>query len=173
MKTIWIIVLLFVSTLEIQAQYRTYKHQYDVKDYSHESTDRYHPTGACFLSIVPGMGHLYVDEPVKSLIYSGMIYGSLTACIIGVSQAYHIIGVSQAYQGENRSLSTALIFGGAAGFVGSYIWSWANVTKVAKIKNMALRDKNLSFHFHPSLQPVTLKNTEAVHFKGATLSIRF
>lgn len=164
MKPVWIIVILFVSTIEIQAQYRTYKRQYDVKDYKYQQTDPYNPTGACLLSIVPGLGHLYVGEPVKALMFSVMIEASLIACVFGVSKAY---------QRGDQNLSTALIFGGAAGFVGTYIWSWADVTRVAKIKNLAFRDKNLSFHFYPSIQPVTIENSRAYSLTGATLAIRF
>ena len=164
MKIVWMLSMIMFSTLQIQAQYRTYKHKYEVKEYKYQQTDPYNPTGACLLSIIPGLGHLYVGEPVRAIAFFGMMEASLVATTFGVSQTYNRGG---------PTLSTLFIFGGAAGVLGTFIWSMADVTKVAKIKNLAFRDKNLSFHFYPSIQHPIIESTKAPNLLGATIAIRF
>lgn len=160
------LLVLFVAMLvcTVQAQYRTYKNQYDVKEYTHQNTDRYSPTAAGILSIIPGLGHCSVGEPLRGFGFFGLTYGSLVLTVYGVSQAY---------QSSDKEEVGWLVGSGAIMFVGSYIWSIADVTRVAKIKNMHLRDQKLSLHVYPSIQLMSVQPTRKGNIPGITLHVNF
>lgn len=164
MKKYWLVLFFAFTTLTIHAQYRTYKNKYDVKDYRYQKTDRYNPTSAALLSVVPGLGHCSIGEPLRGFGFFGLTYGSVVLTVYGVSQAY---------QPGNKEMVGWLVGGGAALFVGSYIWSMADVTRVAKIKNMAFRDNCPTVHLYPSLQTCAFENTHGATVPGATLTFTF
>lgn len=148
----------------VNAQYRSYKNQYEAGSYQYQKTDPYNPTAAGILSIVPGLGHCYVGEPLRGAGFFGLTYGSIVVTVYGISQTY---------AGESKERAGWLIGGGAAMYVGSYIWSIADVTRVAKIKNMHFRNESLSFHLYPSFEPYAPENALGASFHGVTLAVRF
>jgi hypothetical protein len=164
MKILLVLLLFASSVSRIQAQYSTYKNNYNVKEYRHENTDRYSPAGAAFFAIVPGLGHCYVGEPLRGFSFVGMMAGSSVVTMVGVMLAF---------TGGDQTPAGFLVFGGAAGIVGSYIWSIADVSRVAKIKNMAFRDKKISFHLQPSIQQFAIENAKASNLIGASIAISF
>lgn len=164
MKKLMCIVILTMLFSAVDAQYRSYKNQYEAGSYNYQKTDPYNPTTAGFLSIVPGLGHCYVGEPLRGAGFFGLTFGSLVLTVYGVSQVY---------DGKNKERAGWLLGGGTAMFVGTYIWSIADVTRVAKIKNMHFRDKNLAFHLYPSLQTYTHDNAMGTSVHGLTLTVNF
>lgn len=82
------LLVLFVALLvcTVQAQYRTYKNQYDVKEYTYQKTDRYSPSAAGILSIIPGLGHCSVGEPLRGFGFFGIdLWFIGTYCLWGFS----------------------------------------------------------------------------------------
>jgi hypothetical protein len=164
MKMLLVLLIVVSSISRVEAQYRTYKHKYDLKAYKHEKSDRYNPAGAAILAIIPGLGHCYVGEPLRGLGFVGLIYGSLIVTTAGVAQAYN--------RGDKNSTGL-LIFGGAAGMLGSYIWSIADVSRIAKIKNLAFRDKKISFHLQPTFQQFANEYTKTSNLIGVNIITNF
>lgn len=162
-KTLLVLFFAFMASA-IHAQYRTYKNKYDVKDYKYQKTDPYSPTSAALLSVVPGLGHCSIGEPLRGFGFFGLTYGSVVLTVYGVSQAY---------QSANKERVGLLVGGGAVLFVGSYIWSIADVTRVAKIKNMAFRDKSPTVHLYPSIQTYAFEKTRVANIPSATLILNF
>ncbi|HLN74433.1 MAG: hypothetical protein ACM3O8_07840 [Methylococcaceae bacterium] len=164
MKKLLLVFLLAFTALAIQAQYRTYKSQYDVKNYKYQKTDRYNPTIAGFMSIVPGLGHCYVGEPLRGFGFFGLTYGSLVLTVYGISQAY---------TPKDKEKVGWLVGGGTVMFIGSYIWSIADVTRLAKIKNMRIRDQKLALHLYPSFQSTPDENFSSANAPGLTMTVNF
>ena len=164
MKKLLVILLLTILIYRVDAQYRTYKKLYDVKEYHYQKTDLYRPTTAGFLSIIPGLGHCYVGEPLRGFGFFGLTYGSLVMTVYGVSQAYGP---------QDQQKVGWLVGGGAAMFIGSYIWSIADVTRVAKVKSMHSRGRKLALHLYPSLQLMPGENSRFAHAPALTMAVTF
>jgi hypothetical protein len=162
MKTL-ILSLVFLLTLNVvNAQYRSYKDNYNVKTYSFEETDRYNPSAAGVLAIIPGVGHFYSGEVLRGLGFIGGMAGSAMLMPIGFAVAW----------GGSEVIGATMMLGGAAGFVGIYIWNFIDATKVAKIKNMALRSGSLSFNIEPYFES-GYQNQFNSNNIGLSLKMRF
>lgn len=164
MKKLLFVLLFALMVSAVHGQYRMYKNQYDVKDYKYQKTDCYNPTTAGFMSIVPGLGHCYVGESLRGFGFFGLAYGSLVLTVYGVSQAY---------APNDKEKVGWLVGGGTVMFIGSYIWSIADVTRVAKIKNMRIRDQKLALHLYPSFQSTPNENFRLTNASGITMTVNF
>lgn len=164
MKKLCLVLLLIFLASMVNAQYKTYKNLYDVKEYKYQRTDRYNPTTACFLSVIPGLGHCYTGEPLRGFGFFGLTYGSLVLTVYGVSQAYG--------PGDKQNVEW-MVGGGTVMLIGSYIWSIADVTRVAKIKNMHFREQKLALHLYPSFQFTPNENLRLAKAPGLTMAVDF
>lgn len=164
MKLLVLLLLISFLSCSVFGQYRTYKKQYDVKEYKYQKTDRYNPATADFLSIIPGLGHCYVGEPLRGAGFFTLTYSSMVLTIYGISQAYG---------SDDKQTVGWLVGSGTAMFVGSYIWSIADVTRVAKIKNMHLREQKLTLHLYPSFQLMPNENLRLNNAPGLTMAVNF
>ncbi|MEN8118140.1 MAG: hypothetical protein ABFS16_14240 [Bacteroidota bacterium] len=122
------------------ASYNYLKLKYNHKDYIRLESDKYDPSLAGVMSLIPGLGHIYVGQPLRGLAYFGGIGASLFSMAYGFALAW----------GGDEFLSYILFFGGAAGVVTFYIADIVDAVRVAKVKNMALRDKAISFNISPT-----------------------
>jgi len=150
--------------VKVQDQYRKYKNKYDIKDYKYERTDPFSPTAATILAIIPGFGHFYLDEPLRGLGFIGLMYGSVLVTTVGVSRTYH---------NDDPTSTKWLVLGGAFGVLGLYIWNFADVSRVVKIKNLHFRDQAVTFHLQPSIQPFAIGNATTNNIKGVSLRLNF
>lgn len=164
MKKLFALSLLVISVLLTHAQYRTYKNNYDIKTYKYEKTDPYDPTAAALLAVIPGLGHCSVGEPIRGLSFVGLMGGSFCVTVFGAMLAFNV---------GNEIIPGLFIFGGAAGFFGSYIWSISDASRVAKIKNLAFKDHKLSFHIQPSVQHFAIDNSDSVNLLGGCMQLNF
>ena len=124
--------------------YRDLKHIYSHKNYFPADDDKYDPSLAGVLSLIPGLGLCYAGEPLRSLGYVGGMAGSFGVMALGFAMAWGGAGAG-----------AALFIAGAGGVIIFYIASFIDAVKVAKVRNMAIRDKKLSINFTPKIE---LKN---------------
>ena len=122
-------------------KYKHLKGIYSPKDYVPAENDKYDPSLAGVLSLIPGLGLCYAGEPLRSLAYVGGMAGSFGAMVVGFGLAY---GGSEG--------GVVLFFAGAGGIVFFYISSFISAIRVAKVKNLAIRDKAISFNFSPQIE---------------------
>jgi hypothetical protein len=121
--------------------YRDLKHIYSHKNYFPADDDKYDPSLAGVLSLIPGLGLCYAGEPLRSLGYVGGMAGSFGVMALGFGMAWGGAGAG-----------AALFIAGAGGVIIFYIASFIDAVKVAKVRNMAIRDKNLSINFTPKIE---------------------
>lgn len=163
MKRILLAVLFFSFFFISNAQYRTFKNNYDIKLYKFERGDRYNLTTVGASSIFPGGGHFYAQQPGRGLLFLGgtavsayfIVYGSLESWASGWSS-----------EGSNKgeTISYAALFS----FLGIYTWSFFDAQKVAKIKNMHFRHTTFSTQLIPYYRTEQGSNTI-----GLALNISF
>jgi len=137
------------------------KNKYPIKNYSYQKTDKYSPGLAGVLGLVPGVGHMYAGEPIRGLLYLGGMGASFFAFVGGYALAWS----------GDTFISYPLFFGGAIGVVVIYVCNIIDAVKVAKVKNMIIRDKNISFNIIPKIE---IKNQfNPIHTFGLSVSFTF
>ena len=129
-------ILLIISTLLIctivNAQYRINKTTYDYHDYRHQAGDRYSPTVAGVTSFfLPGLGQMLSGEGGRGLCFLGGYLGFGTVYCVGIVRAF-----------DGGGGAAGLLYTGMAGLIVVDIWSIVDAIRVAKVNNLAFRDKN-------------------------------
>jgi hypothetical protein len=149
------------------AQYKINKTKYNFKDYNYQGGDPYIPclSGACSF-LCPGLGQMVSGEGARGFAFLG---GSIWFTIligIGMSQQ-----ASDIDSGGDGKAGSGLQSVGLTGLLAVYIWSIGDAVRVAKVNNLARRDKNKTgykIQFSPAVLPVAGK-----YPVGATLMVRF
>jgi hypothetical protein len=118
------------------------KSKYSIKDYSYQKTDKYSPGLAGVLGLLPSLGHMYAGNPGRGLLFLGGM---------GASFGAFVGGYALAWSGAT-GISAPLLIGGAAGLVVCYFWSIIDAVQVAKVKNLVIRDKNISVNIIPQIK---------------------
>ncbi len=160
MKGVIVLLFLVFTTAKVNAQYRTYKNNYDVKNYSFKEGDRFQPAMAGVLAIIPGAGHVYANEPLRGVAFLGGMSTSLLITTVGFAIGY-----------GGSDLGAPMMIGGVLSFVGIYIWNFFDAVKVAKIQNMAFRDLGVSFNFKPFIN--NSNNQLQSNSAGLSLQLNF
>lgn len=130
------ILLLFV-TLTCSGQYSELKKKYDHKDYTPQQTDKYSPAFAGVMSaIVPGAGQMYCGEGARGFKY---LFGSALGAAVFMG-GWTTKARDENY-GESVAIGSIITITGLVVFLYSYVGGIADAPRVAKVKNMAARDK--------------------------------
>jgi TM2 domain-containing membrane protein YozV len=112
------------------------KKKYDYRTYSFKKGDPYNPSSAGFASlIIPGLGQMISGEPGRGLLFLTGFTGCLVATIAG------IINLGNSYEGES-TVGGQVAFAGLVGAVCIDLWSIGDAVKVAKVNNLALRNRH-------------------------------
>jgi TM2 domain-containing membrane protein YozV len=166
-----LIVILFFSSAA-DAQYRLNKTMYKSKDYSHQFGDPYNPSVAGLTSfLVPGLGQMISGEPGRGMAFLGGFAGGAIMIAAGVSQSYKYTEDSPGNEGS-WVLVTGLVAVGLIDMIVMDIWAVSDAIHVAKINNLASRDKNKT-GFNVKFSPYYgAFNNETVSI-GLSLKIRF
>jgi len=124
-KKIAIITGLIILCLVCDAQYSTYKAKYDYHTYSYQMGDPYKPSQMSFASaLIPGLGQLIEGETVRGLAFFG---GSIALVV---------------YKWETYPNPTAQSFYlNLIEQIGLRVWSGINANRIAKVYDLAFRDK--------------------------------
>ncbi|GAA4830799.1 hypothetical protein [Algivirga pacifica] len=172
-KLITLFFVLFAFSTVSNAQYSVWKHQYNAAEYIPQYGDRYDPTIAGVASfLAPGLGQIVAGETGRGLGFFGGFVGSYVVMSVGAVQLVESVDE----YGNTDGSGAGLMLLGLAGAATTYIWSIFDAVKVAKINNMALRDKYKTGQINVTINPYVGLNQptyrEGVPL-GATLGIRF
>jgi len=136
-----LIVILFISA-SASAQYRVNKKKYDFKTYSYQVGDPYDPSVAGLTSfLIPGLGQMISGEGGRGAAFLVGFVGCAIISVVGVNQSYTYNDISPGNEGS-IVIVAGLVVTGFIGMIGVDIWSIVNAIHVAKVNNLAFRDKN-------------------------------
>jgi hypothetical protein len=166
MKTIVIATLLvMLGTGMASAQYKINKTKYDYKTWAFEEGDPYNPVTCGILSVIPGVGQMVAGEFGRGAAFLGGAVGCYLSSLIGFAVAW----------GGNEPLGVGLMVVSFAGTAAIDIWSIVDATRVAKVNNLAWRDKtNTGFNLRmePYISP--LQSYESTYAQiGLSLKVNF
>ena len=165
MKKIILVGLLFCMGWATNAQYRNYRKEYNVKEYDYQEGDRYNPTVAGFGAIFPGAGHLYSQEALRGFLF----FGGSAVSVFMISQGA-MDGYASGYGGSSSDSKDFIPYLGLVSFVTIYTWNFFDAVKVAKIKNMHLRNHVESFQVLPYYESA-MSNPTGSGIKGLSLCL--
>ena len=117
-------------------EYRVNKTKFDYRTYSFEKGDPYNPSSAGFASlIIPGLGQMISGESGRGLLFLTGFTGCLVATIAGM------INLGNSYEGGSV-IGAQIAVAGLIGAACTDLWSVGDAVKVAKVNNLALRNKH-------------------------------
>lgn len=135
-----IIVLTLVCS-QTAAQYRINKTKYDHRIYSFQKGDPYKPSSAIVASfIIPGLGQMSCGEGGRGFGFLFGWGGSLTFSIAGLITLSNTDERESDFE-EQLSRGEIMCVSGLMAATAFWIWSFTDASKVAKVNNMAFRDK--------------------------------
>ncbi len=177
MRTFILIIICFVSIscIVADAQYRVNKIKYDYHKYSYQPGDPYNPGNAAFASlIVPGLGQMISGETGRGLGFMSGTTGCLAVAFTGLLISLNTTEPDPHFF-EKIHIGMTLLYAGLAGTAGMWIWTVADASRVAKVNNMAMRDKRkmtAGISIHPYLNfPSDMTNNKSS--AGLTININF
>jgi TM2 domain-containing membrane protein YozV len=134
--------LMMFNCFNVDAQYRVYKNKYDYRNYIYQPGDPYNPSSAAFASLfVPGLGQMISGESGRGICFLLGCTGCLVFSFAGGSIALNATEKDRDF--EKKTLrGITFLFSGLTATAGIWIWSIADAPRVAKVNNLALRDKN-------------------------------
>jgi hypothetical protein len=120
---------LVIISIVTDAQYKINRTKYDYHTYQHQTGDPYNPSFAGFASLlVPGMGQMVSGEVGRGACFMGGCTGCFLFMVIGGSTAAAESGYG-------------IVLLGFAGFIAIDLVSLVDAVHVAKVNNLAFRDK--------------------------------
>jgi hypothetical protein len=142
-------------------KYKDVKRDYTSKNYSQiiEKPRRSVLLAAGLNMCYPGVGHVYIGEPLRGACFFGAEVVSFSLMMYGV--------VLMTESSNSLMFNTGII-----SFYFFWLWSIIDVIEVTKIKNLAYQDKRMSMSIYPSLFHNSLNNSNSLVY-GLGLSVRF
>jgi TM2 domain-containing membrane protein YozV len=135
-----LIAILFFSSAA-NAQYRLNRTMYNSRNYIYQTGDPYKPSVAGFTSfLIPGLGQMISGEVVRGGVFLGGFAGGAIMIIAGVNQSYTYTENSPGNEGD-LVLVASLVAIGFISMVVVDIWSIVDAIHVAKVNNLAFRNK--------------------------------
>jgi len=172
MKKLYLLLAgLILVSFSLHGQYRELKSRYEfqVKTYSFQKGDPYNPSSSGVASFfIPGLGQMMSGETGRGLCFLGGFTAVLVTCF----------AISFSYMNKHEYESAPSAYYALAGIIGALsidLWSVSDAVKVAKIKNLDLRDRkktSIDLTIKPFLNPSynTLAHKPAL---GISLNIAF
>lgn len=155
-----ILILLFsTNTFAQQLKYRDIKNAYTTKNYRDKIEDpNYSPLITCvFNFFTPLASYYYLDETVRGVcVFGGQMIASAASiygCVIVMNSTPH---PKLSNDNARTIIASGLIVSSAI-----YLWSFFDVVKIAKIKNLAYQnnENKLSLKISPDLNFISMKNS--------------
>lgn len=168
--------MMFICMLLISegagAQYRINKTKYDYRSYSSQSGDPYNPTLAGLTSfLIPGLGQMISGETGRGAAFLGGFAGGAIMIIAGVNLSNTYTENEPGNEGS-IVLVAGLVTVGLISMIGVDIWAVTDAIRVAKVNNLAFRDKNktgYTLQVNPYIGSFRTENIPV----GISLRVRF
>ena len=165
MKKFWIFLLgLTLICSVVNAQYSVNKTKYDYRTYEYEVGDPYYPGVAGITSVlIPGMGQAISGEIGRGLGF----FGGYVGCWLIFGMGWGEFVTSFFSEGG------ALALTGILGIIIVDFWSAIDAVRVAKVNNLAWRDKHRTV-IRMNIQPyVNHFQTNDKHYTQTGFSVQF
>ena len=146
--------------------YKYYKDKYDHRFYVSQYNDQYSPVvgGLCSF-FIPGLGQMILGEAGRGLGYLGGVVGS-----------YALMGIGSALVVDGEDIGALFMVAGYLGGLTIHICSIVDGTRVAKKKNMYMRDvRNMSsidFSIKPYVETLAISGQQVMPV-GLSMQISF
>ena len=153
MKKICLLAIFLCSfCLLSNAQYRINKKTYDRRTYHYEKGDRCSPAVAGIASFfIPGLGQMVCGEPVRGLCFMVPAYTGVTVGMVELIRGMSGMSHSNSNAGNIFLFSFGLYYA-------LELWSTIDAVHVAKVNNMAFRDKQSATYRFKVMPYVGLAN---------------
>ncbi len=133
-KLFLIIASVLILYTTVNAQYKINKLKYDYRTYKHQPGDPYNPGIAGFASLlIPGLGQMSSGAGGRGAAFLGGFVGCITIYAIGSSHYYT--------DEEGDHGGPVPLYIGFFGAIAVDIISVIDAVRVAKVNNLAFRDK--------------------------------
>ena len=150
MKPLTITILLLILGFGVvDAQYKINKTKYDYKTWAYEEGDPYDPGFCGIVSVVPGAGQMVAHEFGRGAAFFGGAAGCFSLLFAGFAVEWDY----------NEALGITMMLLGVSGFFAVDIWSIVDATRVAKVNNLAFRDRDhtgTNLRMEPYISPVQI-----------------
>jgi hypothetical protein len=160
-KTILLFLSVTIINFSVSSQYKINKHKYDYHSYRYQNGDKYQPPVAGITSfLIPGLGQAISGETLRGFAFFGSFLASITVLFIGENK------------GEKGVVPGTL---GGIGCTIVPVWSAIDAVRVAKVNNLAFRDKTktlYNFNFQPYINTELYSQTH-IFQSGLTIKITF
>ena len=163
------LLLVFLGLGMANAQYKINKTQYDYKTWTYEEGDPYNPTTCGVLSIIPGVGQMVAHEFGRGAAFFGGVAGCWFLSFVGAGVAMGSSNDAEA------GLGVGIIIVSISGMVAIDIWSIVDAVRVAKVNNLAYRDRNntgFNLHMEPYISPIQIYGSTKTQV-GLSLKLNF
>ncbi len=171
-KSFFLIIGILLICNISNAQYRVNKKQYDHKSYVYQYGDPYNPTMVGAVSyFVPGLGQMLMGEGTRGVAFLASYAGCMTLSFVGFMETFVDID-----NGGDGARGQKLMWIGLGSSMGIAFWSVFDAVRVAKVNNLAYRDKNrssMNFKLEPYLVNASVFNDKTNISKGLSLKITF
>lgn len=138
--------LVFIALLTVNsanAQYKVNKTKYDYKTWELQPGDPYNPALVGVVNfLIPGVGHMVAGETGRGFAFLGGFAGSYILYNVGAAKAVSAINEADASGATYEGDGAGLMLLGLASMIVVDIWSIVDGVRVAKVNNLAFRDKH-------------------------------
>jgi hypothetical protein len=135
---------LMIINLVAFSQYRKYNMYYDFKDYVYQPGDPYNPETAGVASLfIPGLGQMICGETGRGVGFLAGCIGSFSIAVGGLFLNLSVTEPDPDFESK-LSMSYYLMYIGLAGSAAIWICSIVDAIRVAKVNNMAFRDRKFN-----------------------------
>ncbi len=168
-----ILSIIFSFTLNSYGQkirYNDFKNDISTKNYRLSiKNPRYSPVFAGILNyLIPSSGYFYVGEPIRGACVLGSEIATISVFAYGLVMSMSVdTETGQSPEGARTIMFSGMI---ATGLI--HIWSIYDVVKIAKIKNLAYQEKQLTIKLQPDFYIGTTVDIKTVNY-GLKLTIDF
>jgi hypothetical protein len=171
-KLIVLIIFALFASLPAKSQYRVNKNNYSTANYSYQKGDKVVPAVAGVASFfIPGLGQALSGEYARGAAFFGGFSGGAALYYTG-ARISHNTGHKEFGFENDEGLIFKII--GIGSMVSLRIASMVDAMKVAKVNNMAFRDKNDNITAQLSILPYSrFTRMEIGSFKETGLSLTF
>lgn len=142
--------------------YRVNKDRYDLDNYTYQPGDPYSPAGAAVASLfIPGMGQIVSGEAGRGL---GFLFGAAGWFVGSMAVAIPLMDTPERDPDffTKQQLSVFFFLSAFIGSAGIWVCSINDAVKVAKVNNLAIRDKRKQSG-SIAVSPVIFTNPGSVH----------
>jgi len=169
----FILLFVFISGLQCAfGQYKQNKLNYNYKEYTFQYGDPYNPTVTGIASfLIPGLGQVVAGETGRGIAFFAGYAVSYGIFLNGASRIIEFAEENPNFSGGRIEGLGGFVFGVASVLV-TTIWSTSDAVRVAKVNNLAFRDRTNKTSF--KIEPLLFNSPNSTGINGGIqLKVKF